>query len=44
MIEQGTSNYERDYSDCRTTPFHELGDEVPSNQSANPTMYDVIGA
>ncbi|MFN5996315.1 MAG: PhoX family protein [Paracoccaceae bacterium] len=38
------SNYERDYSDYRTTPFHEHGDEVPSNHSANPTMYDVIEA
>lgn len=38
------SKYERDYSDFRTTPFHEHGDEVPSNRSANPTMYDVIDA
>jgi uncharacterized protein len=43
-MEQGMSNYERDYSDYRTTPFHEHGDEVPSNHSANPTMYDVIDA
>jgi hypothetical protein len=38
------STYERDFSDYRTTPFHEHGDEVPSNRSANPTMYDVIDA
>ncbi len=38
------SKYERDYPDFRTTPFHEHGDEVPSNRSANPTMYDVIDA
>lgn len=38
------SKYEHDYSDFRSTPFHEHGDEVPSNRSANPTMYDVIDA
>lgn len=38
------SNYERDYSDFRSTPFHEHGDEIPSNHSTNPTMYDVIDA
>jgi secreted PhoX family phosphatase len=43
-MEQGMSTYERDYSDYRTTPFYEHGDEVPSNHSANPTMYDVIDA
>jgi hypothetical protein len=43
-MEQGMSNYEREYSDFRTTPFYEHGDEVPSNHSANPTMYDVIEA
>ncbi|NHB78427.1 PhoX family protein [Rhodobacter calidifons] len=38
------SRYEHDYPDYRSTPFHEHGDEVPSNHSANPTMYDVIDA
>jgi uncharacterized protein len=37
-------DYENDYSDFRKTPFYEHGDEVPSNRSANPTMYDVIQA
>ncbi len=37
-------DYENDYSDYRKTPFFEHGDEVPSNRSANPTMYDVIDA
>jgi hypothetical protein len=43
-MEQGMSNYERDFPDYRSTPFYEHGDEVPSNRSANPTMYDVIDA
>jgi secreted PhoX family phosphatase len=34
-------DFEQDYPDFRTTPFHEHGDEVPSNRSKNPTMYDV---
>jgi uncharacterized protein len=38
------SNSERDYSDYRNTPFHEHGDQVPSNRSTNLTMYDVIDA
>ncbi len=38
------SDYENDYSDFRKTPFYEHGDEVPSNRSANLTMYDVIEA
>ena len=38
------SNYEHDFPDYRSTPFYEHGDEVPSNHSANPTMYDVIEA
>ncbi len=37
-------DYENDYPDYRKTPFFEHGDEVPSNRSANPTMYDVIDA
>ncbi|MGL4236256.1 PhoX family protein [Tabrizicola sp.] len=37
-------DYEHDYPDFRKTPFHEHGDEVPSNRSKNPTMYDVIEA
>ncbi len=37
-------DYESDYPDFRTTPFHEHGDEVPSNRSANPTFYDVVDA
>lgn len=37
-------DYERDYPDFRDTPFHEHGDERPSNHSANPTFYDVIDA
>lgn len=37
-------DYENDYPDFRDTPFYEHGDEVPSNTSANPTMYDVIEA
>jgi secreted PhoX family phosphatase len=37
-------DYERDYPDFRKTPFYEHGDEVPSNHSANPTMYEVIEA
>lgn len=43
-MEQGMKDYESDYSDYRQTPFYEHGDEVPSNHSANPTMYDVIEA
>jgi secreted PhoX family phosphatase len=43
-MEQGMKDYERDYPDFRKTPFYEHGDEVPSNRSANPTMYDVIEA
>jgi uncharacterized protein len=43
-MEQGMSNSERDYSDYRNTPFHEHGDQVPSNRSTNLTMYDVIDA
>jgi hypothetical protein len=43
-MEQGMSNYERDFPDYRKTPFYEHGDEIPSNHSANPTMYDVIEA
>lgn len=38
------SDYETDYPDPRDTPFHEHGDEVPSNRSANPTFYDVVEA
>ena len=37
-------DYENDYPDFRDTPFYEHGDEIPSNASANPTMYDVIDA
>ncbi|MCU0802410.1 MAG: PhoX family phosphatase [Rhodobacteraceae bacterium] len=37
-------DYESDYPDFRQTPFYEHGDEVPSNRSANPTMYDVVAA
>jgi uncharacterized protein len=37
-------DFEQDYPDFRDTPFYEHGDEVPSNRSANPTMYDVIDA
>jgi len=37
-------DYERDYPDFRKTPFHEHGDEVPSNHSTKPTMYEVIEA
>jgi uncharacterized protein len=43
-MEQGMKDYENDYSDFRKTPFYEHGDEVPSNRSKNPTMYDVIEA
>ena len=32
---------ERDYPDFKSTPFYEHGDEVPSNTSANPTMYEI---
>ena len=35
---------ERDYPDFKSTPFYEHGDEVPSNTSANPTMYDITMA
>ena len=38
------TDYEKDYPDFRDTPFHEHGDEVPSNTSANPTFYDVVDA
>ncbi len=38
------TDYETDYTDFRDTPFHEHGDEVPSNRSGNPTFYDVIEA
>jgi uncharacterized protein len=37
-------DFERDFPDYRQTPFYEHGDEVPSNRSKNPTMYDVIEA
>lgn len=37
-------DYEHDYPDFRDTPFHEHGDERPSNRSTNPTFYDVIDA
>ncbi len=37
-------DFEQDYPDFRAAPHHEHGDEVPSNRSANPTMYDVIEA
>ncbi len=37
-------DFEQDYPNFRDTPFYEHGDEVPSNLSANPTMYDVIEA
>jgi uncharacterized protein len=37
-------DFENDFPDYRQTPFYEHGDEVPSNRSANPTMYDVIDA
>lgn len=32
---------EKDYPDFKTTPFYEHGDEVPSNTSTNPTMYEI---
>ena len=32
---------ENDYPDFKATPFYEHGDEVPSNTSANPTMYEI---
>ena len=35
---------EKDYPDFKSTPFYEHGDEVPSNTSANPTMYDITMA
>jgi secreted PhoX family phosphatase len=38
------TRYERDYPDFRATPFHEHGDERPSNRSDNPTFYDVTDA
>ena len=38
------TDFEKDYPDFRDTPFHEHGDEVPSNASANRTMYQVIEA
>jgi uncharacterized protein len=34
-------DFEQDYADFRATPFHEHGDERPSNRSSNPTMYDI---
>ena len=37
-------DYESEYSDFRAAPHHEHGDEVPSNQSANRNMYQVIEA
>ncbi|MES2145999.1 MAG: PhoX family phosphatase [Pseudomonadota bacterium] len=37
-------DFEQDYPDFRAAPHYEHGDEVPSNRSANPTMYDVIAA
>jgi len=38
------TDFEKDYPDFRDTPFHEHGDEVPSNASVNRTMYQVIEA
>ena len=32
---------EQDYPDFKSTPFYEHGDEVPSNTSGNPTMYEI---
>ncbi len=32
---------EKDYPDFKSTPYYEHGDEVPSNTSANPTMYEI---
>lgn len=32
---------EKDYPDFKSTPFYEHGDEVPSNTSSNPTMYEI---
>jgi uncharacterized protein len=43
-MEPEMKDYENDYSDFRKTPFYEHGDEVPSNRSNNPTMYEVIEA
>jgi secreted PhoX family phosphatase len=37
-------DFENDYPDFRNTPFHEHGDERPSNRSANPNFYDVLAA
>jgi uncharacterized protein len=37
-------DYENDYPDYKSTPFHEHGDERPSNRSANRNFYDVIEA
>jgi uncharacterized protein len=43
-MEPGMKDFEKDYPDYRATPYYEHGDEVPSNRSKNPTMYDVIEA
>ena len=37
-------DFEQDFPDFRAAPHYEHGDEVPSNRSANPTMYHVIEA
>jgi secreted PhoX family phosphatase len=44
VTEAAMTDYEKDYPDFRVTPFHEHGDEVPSNRSSNPTFYDVVDA
>lgn len=38
------SAYEHDYPDYRDEPGYGHGDERPSNESPNPTIYDVIDA
>ena len=38
------SPYEQDYPDHRQSPDFAHGDERPSNNSANPTFYDVVDA
>ena len=35
-------DFEHDYPDHKAAPYHEHGDERPSNRSANPTFYEVM--
>jgi len=38
------NDFEHDFPDFQATPFHEHGDERPSNRSDNPNFYQVMDA